>query len=151
MKKQNFLKNGQKHLSLNFRIIGIFGLIVFALLTQNVVSAQTTSGESWSTTPTPSSSQQSSTLILKTQEDVQAFMTQERVKPLPGDYEIPAYISSGKKVGDVFNELKNRYPEFYGISKSQLLDAVKSNPTGYTKMLDENKAIRRYFDPNSKY
>jgi hypothetical protein len=118
-------------------------MIVFALLTQNVVSAQI------QTTPALSVrqvSQESQTTNCTTNEDLKAFIAQEEAKPLPDNYEIPSYIISGKKVEDVFNTLKARYPEFFDISKTQMIDAVNGNTDRYTKMMNENKAIRKQYN-----
>ena len=128
----------------------VFGLMLFALFSQNVVNAQTTS-EGWTTTPVPVASQECQAVSFKNQDEVKVFMANERVKPLAENYQIPAYISSGHQLVDVFNELKTRYPEFYDISSEKLLDAVAEHPSRYAEMLNENKAIRKYYDPNSRY
>ncbi len=146
MKKNFYLKHEQKLLSYNFRITWVFVLVFFGLLAQNVVNAQTTPSIS-----AKQAHQASQTTNFTTNEDVKAFMAEERIKPLSADYQVPGYITSGQKVEDVFKELKQRYPEFYDCNDAQLLDAVKNAPVRYAKMLDENKAIRRYYDPNSKY
>lgn len=98
--------------------------------------------------PTP---QISNSIVLNNLEEVKAFIRTALDKPLPTDYNVPAYISSGSEKEVVYQTLEKRYPEIYGLGGNTLLHAVSKYPELYLSMLQENKAIRRYYDPNSKF
>ncbi len=71
--------------------------------------------------------------------------------PLPKGYEVPEYIKTGATQEVVFEVFAVRHPSFYGFGSTQLLDSIRANPVAYEIMLNENKAIRNRFDPNSSY
>lgn len=72
-------------------------------------------------------------------------------EPIPTDYLIPSYITSSLPQQQVYDSLAKRYPMFYGFHGDQFLDSIVRHPQRFLKMSNENKAIRRYYDPNSRY
>mgnify|MGYP000043754011 CR=1 FL=1 len=84
-------------------------------------------------------------------EEVRAYLRELQNEPIPANYKEPEYIGSGITRDEVYEEFSIRYPMFYGYGSTQLLDSIVANPRMYEVMLTENKAIRRQFDPNSKY
>jgi hypothetical protein len=89
--------------------------------------------------------------ILKNHQEVRAYMKAKVAEPIPAGYDIPDYITKGLTKDQVYDTFALRYPQFYGYGSTQLLDSIAKNPLLYDKMITENKAIRRYYDPNSKY
>lgn len=75
----------------------------------------------------------------------------ELPKPIPEDYVIPTYITSGLPLAQVYDTLARRYPMFYGFQDEQYLDSIVRYPQRYLQLNLESKAIRRYYDPNSRY
>ena len=71
-------------------------------------------------------------------------------KGIPKDFNIPDYITSGLPVQQVYDSLGKRHPEFYGFT-GKYLDSIWRHPQRYLQLSDENKAIRRYYDPRSEY
>ncbi len=84
-------------------------------------------------------------------EEASALVAKMLEEPLPPQYEVPAYITSGLPIGMVYDTLAKRYPDFYGFTDTQLLDSIVQHPNRFWLMATENKAIRRYYDPHSKY
>lgn len=82
-------------------------------------------------------------------DEARAFLKANIHTPIPPDYQIPEYISSGFQLEVVQDSLRNRYPDFYGLQGLELLDAVIKAPEQYLELLKESKAIRRYYDPNN--
>ena len=82
---------------------------------------------------------------------VREYMSKITSLPLPKGYEVPEYISTLATQEEVFEEFAVRHPSFYGFGSTQLLDSIRANPAEYEVMLNENKAIRNRFDPNSNY
>jgi hypothetical protein len=111
----------------------------------------------WYRSASPRSAQASSLApakmapILKNHEEVSAYMKAKVAEPIPAGYDIPDYITKGLTKDQVYDTFALRYPQFYGYGSTQLLDSIAKNPLLYNKMITENKAIRRYYDPNSKY
>src|SRR5690606_32107688 len=144
MKKIFDLKHEQKKIPFNFRVAWFFSCLAFTLLFHGAISAQTT--------PPAHSigrvSLEGQTTNFTTTKDVKNFIAIESMKSLPDDYNVPGYIASGQKVEDVCKELEKRYPEFYGRSDAQLIEAVNSDTARFIRMLDEDKAIRKHFNLN---
>lgn len=88
---------------------------------------------------------------LTSHDEVRSYITELLKEPIPEDYAIPEYITSGKDQEEVYSIFAQRFPMFYGFGSTQLLDSIIANPDEYPVMILENKAIRRYYDPNSKY
>jgi hypothetical protein len=95
--------------------------------------------------------EQKQKLVFRTEEEVKAFIGENLKKPIPADYKIPSYISSGLPLEQVYDTLKARYPTFYGKEGQSYIQAVMADPETYLKLSLESKSIRRYYDPNSKY
>lgn len=72
-------------------------------------------------------------------------------EPIPDNYVIPTYIKSGLPLRQVYDTLAKRYPMFYGFQGEQYLDSIVRHPRRYLELSKESKAIRRYYDPNSRY
>ena len=90
-------------------------------------------------------------IVLGTEDEAKAFVAEQLKKPIPPDYKIPAYITSGLPLSQVYDSLKVRYPDFYGKEHEEYLHAIMADPETYLKLNLESKAIRRYYDKNSKY
>ena len=90
-------------------------------------------------------------IVFKSEDDVKAFIAENLKQPIPSDYKIPSYITSGLPLTQVYDTLKLRYPSFYGKEGQAYLHAVMDDPNTYLKLSLESKSIRRYYDPNSKY
>ncbi len=83
--------------------------------------------------------------------EVQAFAKENLKKPIPEDFKIPTYITSGFPLEQVYDSLAIRFPQFYGFTGVQYLDSIWRRPQLYLQLINESKAIRRYYDPNSEY
>ncbi len=127
-------------------IIVLAGIWIFKSFSEKSATTEASSAIKFS-----AANQENQTLGFKNYEEVRAFMIEEKKKPLPDTYKIPEYITSKQKMDDVYKVFAKRYPEFYGFGSTQLLDSIMSHPVRYIEMLTENKAIRRYYDPNSTY
>ncbi len=127
-------------------------IILLGIWGYNSISGGRSSQET-ATTQQPGnySNQTNSAFTFHSYDEVKTFMNNEVEKPLPGEFKIPEYISSGQELDDVYKVFAKRYPEFYGFHGTQLMDSVWRHPVRYIDMITENKAIRRYYDPNSNY
>ncbi len=73
------------------------------------------------------------------------YMRQIMDRKLPADYEFPDFLvdaGSGKESARVIGE---RYPEFYGLGGSALINAVKQYPVKYQAMIEESRAYRELY------
>jgi hypothetical protein len=118
---------------------------ILLVLAGGVACQKTTSGQSQAT------EKKADIPVLKTEDDVKNFITENLQKPIPPGYKIPSYITSELPLEQVYDTLEVRYPTFYGKRGKDYLQAVMADPATYLKMNVESKAIRRYYDPNSKY
>lgn len=78
-------------------------------------------------------------------EEVLRYMRQIMDRKLPEDYEFPDFLveaGSGKESARVIGE---RYPEFYGLGGSALINAVKQYPVKYQAMIEESRAYRELY------
>ena len=111
------------------------------LLCAGGMMAQNTA-RSMATTP------EATRIRLATEEDAKAFVAEELKKPLPEDYQIPSYITSGYPLAQVYDSVSVRFPDFYGKRGDEYLHAIMKDPETYLKLNKESKAIRMYYDPN---
>ena len=130
-------------------LIAIIGLLIILWGVKSFLGNSSPKKTSLSASSTANSSNQE--LSFSNHEELKEFMRKEVDKPIPSDYEIPSYITSKLEKDSVYAVFGTRYPEFYGFGSTQLLDSAMRHPNRYVEMLTENKAIRRYYDPQSKY
>lgn len=90
-------------------------------------------------------------IVLNNLEEARAFMQEYLARPIPAEYDYPAYITSRLPLEQVYDSLAERYPDFYGLEGTAYVQAVQKDPHRYIKMITENKAIRKYYDKNSQY
>lgn len=90
-------------------------------------------------------------IVLASIEETKEFVRNDLAAPIPDEYEIPAYISSGLPLDQVYDSLAQRFPDFYGLDGDTYLNAIMRSPERYLQMSLQSKSIRRYYDPNSKY
>lgn len=90
-------------------------------------------------------------IVLNSLEEARAFMQEYIDRPIPEDYDYPAYITSKLPLEQVYDSLAERYPDFYGLEGTAYVQAVQTDPHRYIKMITENKAIRKYYDKDSQY
>lgn len=88
---------------------------------------------------------------LPNRQAVYDLVQSELPKPIPEDYQIPSYISSGLPLAQGYDTLARRYPLFYGFQGEQSLASSTKYPQTYQRMSLESKSIRRYYDRNSRY
>ena len=129
--------------------------ILLAMLLFSACSETSSQQEAAPTEPSTSDieqiDQESISYNIGTYQEAKAFMNAQVQIPIAEDYVTPEYIISATDQSEAFSEFGNRYPEFYGKEKTDLLDAVMEYPERYIEMINENKALRRQFDPNSRY
>ncbi|MDX1476537.1 MAG: hypothetical protein R3301_02485 [Saprospiraceae bacterium] len=101
--------------------------------------------------PDQNSEEPAQRIVLNSLDETKVFVQNDLAQPIPDDYAIPSYISSGLPVTQVYDSLQQRYPQFYGLEGESYLQAIMAAPEQYLRMSLENKAIRRYYDPNSRY
>lgn len=78
-------------------------------------------------------------------DEVLRYMRQIMDRKLPEDYEFPDFLieaGSGKESARVIGE---RYPEFYGLGGSALINAVSQYPIKYQEMIEESRAYRELY------
>ncbi|MDX1407841.1 MAG: hypothetical protein R3330_06900 [Saprospiraceae bacterium] len=97
------------------------------------------------------SQDESQRIVLATIDETKAFVQNDLAQPIPDSYDIPSYITSGLPIEQVYDTLEKRYPQFYGLEGETYLRAIMNAPEQYQQLSLENKAIRRYYDPNSRY
>lgn len=73
------------------------------------------------------------------------YMRQIMDRKLPEDYNFPDFLveaGSGKESARIIGE---RYPEFYGLGGTALINAVKKYPVKYQEMIEESRAYRELY------
>ena len=62
-----------------------------------------------------------SKIVFANEDEAKIFVAEQLEKPIPPDYKIPAYITSGLPLTQVYDTLKMRSPNFYGKEREEYL------------------------------
>ncbi|KAA3635805.1 MAG: hypothetical protein DWQ02_09300 [Bacteroidetes bacterium] len=81
-------------------------------------------------------------IILRSYDEARAYVGQVLDLPIPPDYKAPDYIYSNMTKDQKYEIFGKRYPEFYGLGSTDLLDSVIAYPKLYEVMIIENRALR---------
>ena len=81
-------------------------------------------------------------IVLRSYDEARAYLSQVLDKPIPADYKAPDYIYSGMSKDEKYEVFGKRYPQFYGLGSTDLLDSVIAYPELYEVMIIENRALR---------
>lgn len=81
-------------------------------------------------------------IILRSYDEARAYVGQVLELPIPPDYKAPDYIYSNMTKDQKYEIFGKRYPEFYGLGSTDLLDSVIAYPKLYEVMIIENRALR---------
>jgi hypothetical protein len=81
-------------------------------------------------------------IVLRSYDEARAYVSQCLDKAIPADYKAPDYIYSQLSKDQKYEEFGRRYPQFYGLGSTDLLDSVIAYPHLYETMIIENRALR---------
>ena len=81
-------------------------------------------------------------IILRSYDEARVYVGQVLEKTIPADYKAPDYIYSNMTKDQKYEQFGKRYPQFYGLGSTDLLDSVIAYPHLYETMIIENRALR---------
>ncbi len=83
-------------------------------------------------------------------EEIKEFMRDEVDRELPGSYEVPQYIMDAGNAQAASAAIGERFPEFYMKGGRDLIESIGKHPVRYRKLIEETKALRRYYGKEPK-
>lgn len=81
-------------------------------------------------------------IVLRSYDEARAYVGKVLDIPIPADYKAPDYIYSEMTKDEKYYQFGVRYPQFWGLGSTDLLDSVMAYPELYEVMIIENKALR---------
>lgn len=81
-------------------------------------------------------------IVLRSYDEARAYLSEVLDKPIPPDYKAPDYIYSDMTKDQKYEIFGKRYPQFYGLGSTDLLDSIMVYPELYEVMIIENRALR---------
>ena len=70
-------------------------------------------------------------VVLRSYDEARAYVGQVLALTIPPDYKAPDYIHSNMTKDEKYHIFGQRYPQFYGLGSTDLLDSIIAYPELY--------------------
>lgn len=81
-------------------------------------------------------------------DDVRVFIQEVLNSDIPASHQLNQEYFSLNNYQEAVNHLSNYYPEFFGLTGQNLIDAIRQHPEKYKLLVYDTKLLREFFGGN---